>query len=384
MKRPIGVSVTVALVGALAALALTGLSPGTLSVSAQQHAQAVEAGKLFDKFMSSHAPMIRATGSVAPSSPGVTLGRSPGTIVSPSASSGSATSTSSPSIQQLTSYNWSGFADVQNTTGTGPGSTGPGSQPLSSVSGSWTVPQVSCVSGLYQNQDVFIANWVGLDGFNDGTVEQLGTGVECYENVEYYYDWYEMFPNGTVQEGPLSCINDNVDCIRPGDRIQASVVSTPGTGSNAGSNVYQLKLTDFTTSGQNFDVTATCPNNECVNSSAEWVVERPAFGIGPGGALFQILPQAYYGETGFQDGTATVAGSGRFFNPWGSTIENYPGLIYDIPMMDDSSGYIMSCPGQTSSPGQFLPFSPTATNQPACPIVTPRFGNFTDTWDSSF
>jgi hypothetical protein len=236
------------------------------------------------------------------------------------------------------------------------------------VSGSWTIPQVSCILGTYRNQDVFIANWVGLDGFNDGTVEQLGTAVQCYEDVEYYYDWYELYPANTVEEGTTQCINYNTECPTPGDQITASVVSTPGRGANSGNNVYTLSLTDSTHRDESFSTTQTCGSTTCVNSSAEWVVERPATAIG---SLIQILPQADYSQTSFQNGTVGV-GNKTY------TIDQYPGTVYDMPMMDDTASYILSCPGQNSPPGQLL-LLPNA-----CPLTTARNGSFSDTWDASY
>lgn len=377
MRKTIGTSVAVMMVVALSATMLTGLAPGTLNASAGQHAQAMAAHRAFTRFLSSHAPMIRADGKGATltTSPGATQTTSPS---STQTTSSSTTETTNPPETEIGSYNWSGFADVQNTTGTGPGATGPGSQPLSSVSGSWTIPQVSCISGQYRNQDVFIANWVGLDGFNDNTVEQLGTATQCYENVEYYYDWYEMFPGPSGEEGTTACINDNVDCPRPGDQISASVVSTP-SGSN---NDYTLSLTDHSTPDESFTVSADCPASTCVNSSAEWIVERPAFEVEGG---FQILPQAYYGQTAFQNGTAGISANvGRHFGSWNSTIENYPGTIYDIAMIDDSTSYFLSCPGQQGPPGQLLLLPTSATSPPGCGLTTPYHGSFSDTWDSSF
>jgi hypothetical protein len=373
MKKPIGTSIAVMMVIALAATMLTGLAPGTLNASARQHTQAVAAHQAFVKFMSSHAPMIRATGSASTRATGsaATQVTNEGAVLS--ATANAAQASSSPETE-LASYNWSGFADAQNTTGTGVGATGPGSQPTTSVSASWTIPQVSCVQGQYRNQDVFIANWVGLDGFNDGTVEQLGTATQCYENVEYYYDWYEMFPNNTVEEGTTQCISDNIDCPRPGDQITASVVSTTGKGATSGDNDYTLSLTDSTNHAESFSVSATCPAATCVNSSAEWVVERPAFGLPFG---FQILPQAYYGQTGFTNGTVGVG-----FKTY--SIEQYPGQVYDMPMIDDSASYFLSCPGQQGPPGQLLLIPTSASSPPGCGLTTPYHGSFSDTWDSSF
>ena len=304
------------------------LATGVVSTNAHDRSQAVAARQAFVKYMSSHATMMCATGSAA-------------------------TLASSPSVTEIGSYNWSGFADSQT-----------GTTPVSAVSARWTIPQVSCLTGQYKNQDAFLAQWVGLDGFTDGTVEQLGTATQCYEGVEYYYDWYEMFPNGTVEEGTTQCINNNVDCPRPGDLVEASVDSTT-SGVN---NDYTLALKDYSQPNESFSVSATCPAATCVNSSAEWVVERPAFDLPFG---FQILPQANFNQTSFLDGTVTVGGRT-------TTIENYAGAVYDMAMIDDSEGYFLSCPGQSGPSGQLL-LIPSG-----CGLDTPFFGGFSDTWDASF
>lgn len=332
MRKTVAASVAMMLGVTLAALMLPGLaSTGALSASSRQHSQAAAAHQAFVRYMSSHATMMRARGEAR-------------------------TLKASSTEDQIGSFNWSGFADVQT-----------GSTPLSSVSGRWTIPQVDCLSGPYANQDAFLANWVGLDGFTSGTVEQLGTATQCYEGVEYYYVWYEMFPNGTIEEGTTACINNNVHCPRPGDQIQASVVSTPD---GSGNNDYTLALSDNSRPDESFSVSASCPADTCVNSSAEWIVERPAFDLPFG---FQILPQADYGKTSFTNGTVSAGGTT-------SSIENYSGDVYDIAMIDDSQGYFLSCPGQTGPSGQLL----LLTDPTACPLVSSSHGTFRDTWDSSF
>jgi hypothetical protein len=352
MKKRFATSLTMLAAVTLAATMLTGLSTtGSLSATARQHEQTLAAHALFVKYMSSHAPMMKAgVGPAVSANPGVTASAS---------------------------VNWSGFADTPTAT-SGPGST------LSSVSADWTIPQVSCLTGLYHNQDAFLANWVGLDGYSDATVEQLGTATQCYEGVEYYYDWIEMYPAGTIEEGTPQCISDNVDCVKPGDRIQASIVSTPGTGTNRGTNEYTLKLTDFSDPAQSFDVAnQPCLASVCLNSSAEWIVERPAFEVGP---YPQFLPQGYYGQTAFENGTVG----------WGNrqaTIDSYPGNVNDVQMVDDSIGYVLSCPGQNGPPGQLLEL-PEATSisiqtngsvaGSPCGPTNASGGNFSVTWDGSF
>jgi Peptidase A4 family len=328
-------------------LVVASASPPAANLSAKAHnpAQVAKARAAFEKYMSSHAPRVSGGGWVSPSSK-----------LPNSAKPVSGTATSFPSL------NWSGFADTSAT-----------STPddFTYVSGRWTIPQVTCPRYPYQTSGAYIANWVGIDGFTDSTVEQLGTGAQCFEGVLYYYDWYEMFPGGTVEEGTQACINDNVNCPQPGDQISASVSVTPGS---AGENNYKLSLTDYTRPQESFSVTSTCAttgSNACSDSSAEWVIERPAYE--PIAGLFQFVPLAAYDRTGFESGTLTA--NGRT-----TSIGGYNGAVYAMPMVDDSISYYLDCPGQHGPPGQVLAF--TAAN---CPAVQPSFnGGFSVTFDSSF
>jgi Peptidase A4 family len=319
---------------AVLGIAMAGLLvPGAVRAGAPDSGQhdastVARARAAFLKHMSSHRPMV-------PSNLG------------PLAAGGGATS--------LPSYNWSGFADAEG-----------GSKTVSSVSGQWVIPYVECPSGLYQYQDAFIAQWVGIDGFSNDTVEQLGTATQCFEGVTYYYVWYEMFPAGTIEEGTVACINNNVDCPQPGDRISASVTVT------AGGN-YTLSLTDFSRPQESFSVTASCAPSTCLDSSAEWIVERPAFELPFG---FQILPLVDFFQTGFSNGALTSGGKA-------TDIEGFrDGTVYDMPMIDDSDSYFLDCVGQRGF--GHLPQLLETTNPNACPTVAPSKGSFAVTWDSSF
>lgn len=343
VKRLLVSSLT-ALLGVSVFLAVASAAPPAASLAARAHDPAVvaQARAAFEKYMSAHAPRVSGGGWVSPST------KLPG-----AAKPVSGTASSLPSL------NWSGFADTSSTST---------ADDFTHVSGSWTIPAVTCPSALYQTQGAYISNWVGIDGFSDQTVEQLGTGAQCYEGVLYYYVWYEMFPAGTVEEGTTACINNNVNCPQPGDQITASVAVTPGTDSN---NNYKLSLTDHTRPQESFSVTASCATTTCTDSSAEWIVERPAYEPIPG--LFQFVPLVYYGRTGFESGSLVADG-----RP--SSIGGFRGAVYSMPMIDDSVSYYLDCPGQHAPPGRVLPF--TAAN---CPAVQPSFGGrFSVTWDSSF
>ena len=68
------------------------------------------------------------------------------------------------------STNWSGYA-----------ATG-GNGSFTSVSSSWAEPMGTCRSG---NQ--YSSFWVGLDGYNSGSVEQTGSEVDCSGSTPHYY-----------------------------------------------------------------------------------------------------------------------------------------------------------------------------------------------------
>ncbi len=316
----------IAVAGVLAADPVPSGAPGAAHPDASTVARARAA---FLKKMSSHRPFIRS-GAAAP------------------APAGGATS--------VPSANWSGYADVEG-----------GSNTVSSVSGEWVIPAVQCPGGAYQYQDAFDAQWVGIDGFTDQTVEQHGTAAQCFEGVLYYYVWYEMYPAGTVEEGTQACINNNVDCPEPGDRVSASVTVTP-----AGN--YTLSLTDFTHPAESFTVTASCAPSTCLDSSAEWIMERPALGT-PFGA--QITPLVNFSQAGFYNGTLTSGGKT-------TEIEDFKdGGVYDIPMVDDSDSYFLACVGQQTW-GWGGPKLLLTSNPNACPTMSPYHGSFNVTWDSSF
>jgi hypothetical protein len=344
MKRLRARYAIVLLVAPLILLAMHGASGGVSASGKVPSASTVaQARASFIKAMSAHAPAVGAGG-----------------WVSPGAKHAGAARAANGSVTSMASINWSGYADAES-----------GSNTVSQVSGNWTVPAVTCLPRPYQNQDAFLANWVGVDGFTDQTVEQLGSATQCYEGVKYYYVWYEMYPAGTVEEGTTACINDNVNCPQPGDRISASVTVT---SAGSGENNYKLTLTDHTRPQESFSTTQQCAATTCTDASAEWIVERPAV-LPPPPAPVQILPLADFTRTFFS--SADLVSGGK-----SSNIQGFKdGTVYDIPMTDDTDSYYLACVGQPSPPGTLLQISQAS----ACPTVTPNpGGGFRENWDSSF
>jgi len=192
----------------------------------------------------------------------------------------------------LGSYNWSGYADAATN-----------SLPaFRAVSGSWVVPSVSCTP-----EDRITSQWVGLDGLTSQTVEQDGTIGWCFEDVPTYFTWYEMYPGDSVEVGTS---------LQPGDSIAASVTRVSSTN-------YSLVVTDSTHPSASFSQTASC-SVQCVDSSAEWISERPSFDIG-------IVPQAKYGKWNLTNAQATFRGTP-------GSITNDPSN-YRITMIDATQSY---------------------------------------------
>src|ERR1017187_4490703 len=152
----------------------------------------------------------------------------------------------------LSSFNWAGYGDSSATHGE-----------FTKVSGAWKVPAVTCTS-----EDRITAEWVGLDGLTSSTVEQDGTSSQCFQGKAIYYSWYEMYPAGSIAVGTT---------VAAGDNISASVARSGAS--------YTLKLTDSTHTANSFSKAGSCATSTCVDTSAEWIVERPAYSIG-------IVPEA--------------------------------------------------------------------------------------------
>src|SRR5438067_8893278 len=89
------------------------------------------------------------------------------------------------------SLNWAGYASYNHT--------------FSDVKGTWTQPTADCSTSKKSTYSSF---WVGLDGYNSNSVEQLGTDADCSHGKASYYAWYEMYPNPSVTIGNFP-INPN-------------------------------------------------------------------------------------------------------------------------------------------------------------------------------
>jgi len=205
----------------------------------------------------------------------------------------------------VTSTNWSGYADD--------GSLG---NTYKSVSGTWVQPTTTpaCAS---ETGVTLTAFWVGLDGYTSSTVEQDGTMNECYDGIGYNYDWYEMYPAGSISVSPINA----------GDTITASV-------SKSGKS-YVLSVEDSTTPSRSFSTTKTCSHSTCVDSSAEWIAEAPCC---VGTAVFPLTPFPTWTPK-----SSVVSGGVS------GTISSYPNDA--IALVNSADTYDLAEPGALNTKG---------------------------------
>ena len=156
-------------------------------------------------------------------------------------------------------------------------------------------------------------------------MQQDGTLAECTGGTARYYDWWEMYPAGT----------EMVHQVSADDKLTGSVEFT--------GKAYKLAVTDHTHPDDSFATTQKCTGAACLNTSAEWVVERPSGG--PCGGLC-LLPD--YGTFRFT-GASVRSGMGT------GAISRFPHVKIT---MANSSGEVLASVSK----------------------LTDKASSFTDTW----
>jgi hypothetical protein len=162
------------------------------------------------------------------------------------------------------STNWSGYAALGET--------------FTQVEGSWVQPEATC--NLKGRQFALAAFWVGLDGYENGTVEQTGTEADCEGKEPVYYAWYELYPE-RLYVIPME--------VSPGDEFHAEV--TQSTLFLKNESTGEEKEIEYDPGSLEF-------------SSAEWIAEKP----------FNRF--ANFGSVHFTGANATAGGTSGPISSW--------------------------------------------------------------------
>lgn len=182
---------------------------------------------------------------------------------------GSTCPTISGADTSVCSTNWSGYADTGSS--------------VSAVSGTWTVPKLSCPS----RGTTYVAIWVGIDGYSSSTVEQTGILGLCSGGKPSYSAWYEFYPASSVTISGFT--------VKPGDTVSASVTYSSTTS---------LFTTTITDGSQTHSTSGSVSG--AARSSAEWIVERPEV---CSGFRCSLTTLSNFGSVPFTSGTATIGTS---------------------------------------------------------------------------
>jgi hypothetical protein len=159
------------------------------------------------------------------------------------------------SLWESTTGNWAGYAVPLETSGV--------SDTFDAVEGNWKIPTVKGAKTA-----AYSSTWVGLDGYDDGTVEQVGTEQDWTGSVQANYAWFEMYP-----EAGYEIVGFPVDV---GDLLSAEVKYLgPIEVSNVVESVFQITIKN-TTKKVSFTVPTSYTTVEtAARASAEWVTEAP-------------------------------------------------------------------------------------------------------------
>ena len=204
---------------------------------------------------------------------------------------------------------WSGYiaaSDVQNR-----------SPVVSSVSASWTVPEVKP-----SENDTFSGVWVGIGGYGEETLIQTGTEQEYVNGRRAYYAWYELLPDYLVRIHSLH--------VRAGDTITASISLV-----NENASEWLIEISDISRD-EHFEKVVVYNSSML---SAEWIVERPKVNG-------EVSTLADFGNVTFTDCRATVDGVsgeiGNFSHAQFVMHEEDISLVSVSPLNDDESSFTVS------------------------------------------
>ncbi len=200
------------------------------------------------------------------------------------------------------------------------------------VTATWVQPSVNCADSPLPV--AWATSWVGLDGWEDESVEQIGTYTTCTDGNASYLAFYEMYPANPVMLYSVP--------IAPGDLITASVYYDAAAGR------WRLTVSDRTT-GARASTSQPCPPGifpggtttngpGCGNISAEVIAEVP----GEAGAN---LPLADFGTETYT-AIAVTSRNGTH----GSMETNRLWAVHPVDLIG-ATGTVLASPGLVRAGG---------------------------------
>lgn len=196
-------------------------------------------------------------------------------LVGPAPCPGKATTTAKGPAESESSTNWSGYTALST------------KAIFTCVEATWIQPTIHCTG----NSTRAVSIWVGIGGFDQSALEQIGTEADCRHGSAVASMWHESLP--TQRAEVLIDI-----AVRPGDTVRARV-------SAVGKSVYELSIVNVT---RNTTFTVRDTNKRLKATSAEWIVEAPTGGC-PSNC--HVLPMPNFGKLRMSGTWLTASGVRR-------------------------------------------------------------------------
>jgi len=147
--------------------------------------------------------------------------------------------------------NWSGYAEAGTYSG---------------LSGTSTVPTVAASAS-----PTYSSTWVGIDGFTNSKLIQVGTEQDYYGGSAHYDAWWEILP------APESVLAPSSYPVSPGNRMKAAIYENAATTTVLSGttptveHLWDIVISDVT---KGWTVTTVQAYNG-PTTSAEWIHEAP-------------------------------------------------------------------------------------------------------------
>lgn len=173
------------------------------------------------------------------------------------------------------STNWSGYTALAT-------------KPIfTCVEATWIQPTIKCSGNATRSVSI----WVGIGGFDQSGLVQIGSEVDCRRGKAVSSMWRESLP---AQRSEVA-----IDLVvKPGDKVRARVTAE-------GKSVYELSIVNVT---RNKAFTVRETNRRVKTTSAEWIVEAPTGGC-PSDC--HVLPLPDFGKLRMSGTWLTASGVRR-------------------------------------------------------------------------
>jgi len=174
-----------------------------------------------------------------------------------------------------TSTNWSGYTATST------------HAIFTCVEASWVQPTIHCSGSTRRALSI----WVGIGGFDQAGLEQIGTEADCGRGGATAALWHESLPSQKFEQ--------RIDlAVRPGDTVRARIRALANS-------VYELSIVNVT---RKTTFTVRDTNRKVRATSAEWIVEAPTGGCP---SRCRILPMPDFGKLRFSGTWLTASGVRR-------------------------------------------------------------------------